>query len=145
MRIDLMRAVLECGSADLDLLDGAGADMYDLVGQLRNDGLEVTMENLLLTIFTNGIAAMAIEVNRERDRLEVESAKDSLADGEREKLETIRKFDLDPDRDFHYYINSLDTHLYCYRVKREVYEKYFADELDDLFDYTGFEIEEWEG
>lgn len=38
-------------------------------------------------------------------------------------------------------MNCLDTHLNCDSSKKEVYEEMFEQEMQDLMDYTGFNIE----
>ena len=43
MRNDLIRAVLDCGTDDLNLLDDAGADMFKIVEQMRFEGQEITL------------------------------------------------------------------------------------------------------
>ena len=49
-----------------------------------------------------------------------------------EQLGAIRQHDLNPQSDFTYYVNCLDTHLHCDSSKKKVYEEMFEQEMQDL-------------
>lgn len=44
MRNDLIRAILDCGTDDLSLLDDSGADLFKVVERMRFEGLEITLK-----------------------------------------------------------------------------------------------------
>ncbi len=141
MRNDLMRAVLDCGVDDLSILDESEADMFEVVKQMRLEGLEITLKGIMAEIFREGIFRMNEAVREVRERLEREEKDGSLTEAGYERLEVIRQNDLNPQSDFTYYLNSLDTHLNCDSGKRGIYEEMFEQEMQDLMDYTGFNIE----
>lgn len=141
MRNDLARAVLDCGVDDLSLLDDAGADMFETVQRMRNEGLEISLSGIIQEIFKEGIFRMSEKVKEEKEWLEsLERSGDITAYG-CGKLQAIRQHRLEPQTDFSYYINFLDTHLSVDSGKRKVYDEYFEQEMEDLSEYTGFDIE----
>lgn len=141
MRNDLIRAVLDCGVDDLSLLDDAGADMFKTVQRMRDEGLEINLSGIIEEVFKEGIFQMSEKVKEEKKWLEsLERSGDITAYGYK-KLQAIRQHSLNPQTDFSYYLNFLDTHLSIDSGKREVYEEYFEQEMEDLSEYTGFDIE----
>ncbi len=141
MRNDLIRAVLDCGTDDLNLLDDAGADMFKIVEQMRFEGQEITLNGIMAEIFREGIFRMNEDVKAARKRLETEEYEGTLTEAGYEQLEAIRQHDLRPQNDFTFYVNCLDTHLNCDSSKKRLYEEIFEQEMQDLMDYTGFNIE----
>lgn len=141
MRNDLIRAILKCGVDDLSMLDDSAADMFKIVEQMRFEGLELTLNGIMAEIFREGIFHMDEAVKSTKKRLEAEEYEGTLTDAEYEQLEAIRWHSLSPQNDFTYYVNCLDTHLNCDSSKKEVYEEMFEQEMQDLMDYTGFNIE----
>ena len=141
MRNDLIRAVLDCGVDDLSLLDDSAADMFKIVEQMRFEGLELTLNGIMEEIFKEGIFRMNEAVKSIKKRLELEEYEGTLTEAGYEQLEAIRRHNLQPQNDFTYYLNCLDTHLNCDSRKKEIYEEMFEQEVQDLMDYTGFDVE----
>ena len=141
MRNDLIRAVLDCGVDDLSLLDDSAADMFKIVEQMRFEGLELTLNGIMEEIFKEGIFRMNEAVKSIKKRLELEEYEGTLTEAGYEQLEAIRLHNLKPQNDFTYYLNCLDTHLNCDSRKKEMYEEMFEQEMQNLMDYTGFNIE----
>ena len=141
MRNDLIRAVLDCGVDDLSLLDDSAADMFKIVEQMRFEGLELTLIGIMEEIFKEGIFRMNEAVKSIKKRLELEEYEGTLTEAGYEQLEAIRLHNLKPQNDFTYYLNCLDTHLNCDSRKKEIYEEMFEQEMQNLMDYTGFNIE----
>lgn len=141
MRNDLIRAVLDCGVDDLSMLDDTGADLFKVVERMRFEGLEITLNGIMEKIFMEGISRMDEAVKEARKKLEREEEVELLTEAGYEQLEAIRQHNLSPQSDFTYYVNCLDTHLNCDSSKKEVYEEMFEQEMQDLTDYTGFDIE----
>ncbi len=141
MRNDLIRAVLDCGVDDLSMLDDSEADLFKTVERMRFEGLEITMNGIMAEIFREGISRMSEAVKEARERLESEEREGILTEAGYEQLEAIRQHELSPQSNFTYYVNCLDTHLSCDSSKKEIYEGMFEQELQDLSDYTGFDIE----
>lgn len=141
MKNDLIRAVLDCGVDDLNMLDDSEADLFKIVERMRFEGLEITLNGIMAEIFREGIFRMGEAVKEVRERLEAEESEGTLTEAGYEQLEAIRQHDLSPQNDFTYYVNCLYTHLNCDSSKKEVYEEMFEQEMQDLMDYTGFDIE----
>ena len=141
MRNDLIRAVLDCGVDDLSLLDDSAADMFKIVEQMRFEGLELALNGIMEEIFKEGIFRMNEAVKSIKKRLELEEYEGTLTEAGYEQLEAIRLHNLKPQNDFTYYLNCLDTHLNCDSRKKEIYEEMFEQEMQNLMDYTGFNIE----
>lgn len=151
MRNDLIRAILDCGIDDLNLLDDAGADMYELIKNMRFEGMELTLSGILGELFREGIHRLNEAVKSFRAELERQERAGEMTEASYEQLEKLRRFNINPSDDFGYYINYLDTHLHfnpqsdresSYKQKKqEVYEELFEKELQELEDYTGFDIQ----
>lgn len=141
MRNDLARAILNCGADDLSLLDDAGADMFETVQRMRDEGLEISLNGIIEEVFKEGIFRMREKLKEEKEWLESLERSEDITEYGYEKLQAIRKHNLDPQTDFSYYINFLDTHLNVDSGKRKVYDEYFEKEMEDLSEYTGFDIE----
>lgn len=141
MRNDLIRAVLDCGVDDLSMLDDTKADLFEVVKRMRFEGLETTLNGIMEEILREGIFRMDEAVNEVRKRLESEEDAGIMTEAGYEQLEAIRQHNLSPQSDFTYYVNYLDTHLNCDSRKKDVYEEMFEQEMQDLMDYTGFDIE----
>lgn len=109
--------------------------------QFRFEGLEITLNGIMAEIFREGIFRMSEAVKETRKRLEDEEDAGTLTEAGYEQLGAIRQHDLNPQSDFTYYVNCLDTHLHCDSSKKKVYEEMFEQEMQDLSDYTGFNIE----
>lgn len=141
MRNDLIRAVLDCGVGDLSMLDDSGADLFKVVDRMRFEGLEITLNGIIAEIIREGNFRMDEAVKETRKSLEIEEDAGILTEAGYEQLETIRLYDLRPQNDFTYYVNCLDTHLHCDSNKKKAYEEMFEQEIQDLIEYTGFDIE----
>ena len=146
MRNDLIRAIFDCGADDLNMLDDSEANMFEIVDRMRLEGLDLTLNGIMAEIFREGIFRLGEAVKEVRDNLEQEERNGTLTEADYDKLQKIREYNLDPSTDFGYYVNCLDTHLYFYpqtdkEKKREVYEELFEQELQDMMDYTGFDIQ----
>ena len=141
MRNDLFRAILGCGTDDLNLLDDSGADLFKVVERMRFEGVEITLNGIMAEIFREGIFRMDEAVKEVQKRLKNEEEAGTLTEAGYEQLKAIRQNNLSPQSDFTYYVNCRDTHLNCDGSKKEIYEEMFEQEMQDLMDYTGFDIE----
>ena len=54
MNTELVRAVFDCGIDDLRLLDDAECDMYAVIGRMREESIELTMNNIIRQVFDQG-------------------------------------------------------------------------------------------
>lgn len=148
MRNDLIRAILDCGIDDLRMLDDAGADMFDIIGQMKFEGMELTLNNIMAEVFKEGIHRLNEAVKAYKADLEKELQTGDISDESKDQLEKLNRYRINPEEDFGYYVNCLDTHLHFNPQSNKeeaqaVYEELFEKEIKDLEDYTGFNIEGW--
>lgn len=141
MRNDLMRAVLDCGIADLELLDDADADMFEIVGQMRTEGMEITLHSIMGEIFREGIWRLGEAVKALKEGLESKEKSGEITEEDSGQLKKLRDHHINPEEDFKFYLNFLGTHLFAAAEKEEVYMELFEKELQALESYTGFHIE----
>lgn len=151
MRDDLIRAILDCGKGDLSMLDDSQADMFEIIDHMKFKGKELTLNGIMGEVFEEGICRLGEAVKELRADLEKEEIAGEMAEGAEERLRKLRKYNINPSDDFGYYLNCQDTYLYfnpqsdresSYKQeKQEVYEELFEKELQELEDYTGFDIQ----
>lgn len=146
MRNDLIRAILDCGIDDLRMLDDAGADMFDTIEQMKFEGMELTLNNIMAEVFKEGIHRLNEAVKAHGADLEKELQAGEVSDESKDQLEKMDRYHINPEKDFGYYVNCKDTHLYFNpqpnkEEAQAVYEELFEQELTYLVDYTGFDIQ----
>lgn len=141
MRNDLIRAILECGVDDLSLLHEAEADMFEIIGQMKADGMTISLNAIMGEIFKEGIRRFDVAVKQRIADLEKTETDGEMTKSDYEQLEKLRTYEINPKADFDTYLNWQDTHLSCDSSKQEIYEELFEQELQELMDYTGFNVE----
>lgn len=146
MRNDLIQAILDCGVDDLSMLDDAEADLFEIVGRMRGEGLELTLNGIMAEVFREGIFRLSEAVKEKMKDLETEEQEGALTKEAYEQLQKLRECGLNPFEDFKYYVNCLDTHLYFNpqpnkEEKIKIYGEIFGQKLHDVEDYTGFDIQ----
>ena len=119
MNTELVRAVFDCGIDDLRLLDDAECDMYAVIGRMREEGIELTMNNIIRQVFEEG-------------RYILTKAREEI----RGNLER-----LNPEQDFSFWINLQDTNFRGKSELQELYESMFTEELEQCENLTGYPIE----
>jgi len=145
MRNDLIRAILDCGIDDLSMLDDAEADMFEIVDKMKSKGMELSLNNIMTEVIKEGIHRLGQAVKELRADLKKEKKAGQMSDESADQWEKLNRYRLNPEEDFRYYVNCLDTNLYFYTdnkaEKQEIYKELFAEELKALVDYTGFDIQ----
>lgn len=144
MRNDLIRAILDCGIDDLNMLDDAEADMFEIVDHMKLEGMELSLNNIMAEVFKEGIYRLGQAVRELRADLEKERKAGQMSDESADQWEKLNRYRLNPEEDFRYYVNCRDTSLWFYtdhkEEKQKIYEELFGEELQALVDYTGFDI-----
>lgn len=130
----LLTELLDCGYADLSVLEDCKYDFYDVIDYCKNAYFNLTLNNLAYSMFQIGIADIRRAVEKRIDELE---SKDELTDEEHEELIAI--FALTPDIDIESFHNYLDTSVW-FRNNGEVYRQYFKEAIDEFADNTGYSI-----
>ena len=90
MRNDLFRAVLDCGVDDLSSLDDAGANMFETVQKMRDEGLAISLNNIIEEVFKEGIFRMEKKLKEEKEWLESLERYGNITEYGYEKLQAIR-------------------------------------------------------
>ena len=160
----LLCVLLDCGYADLSMLDDVGYDMDEIVADAIDNYGKVTLNTLLATIVVNGLSDLdsAYSENKERivedinDEIKKmkaeyendypESAEEEWEDSdEYQEVSDLQELLIDMN-DFHpfsegdFFINYLDSHIYMPHL--EFYRKYMGDEVAKVEDNMGISFTE---
>lgn len=135
----LLMSLLECGSADLGILDDVGYDLGEIADDLLANGIKPTLNDITDEIFRKGqyelgrkVEEAIEEIERELDDTE-EDAKEY--EELQEKLSALE--DLNTEEDVDWFCNCLDTSVWFVN-NEEIYRKYLADEIKEIEDDMGF-------
>lgn len=139
MNAMLVNAVFECGTDDLRLLDDAECDMFEVIKTMRAEGIDTSMNNIIEEVFKTGKQVIMDAYDARLLSLESDEEMDMLTEASYEQLQQLRE--LNPDKDFTWYINLQDTNFYGDSGKKEVYEAYFEEELEECVRLTGYDIQ----
>lgn len=134
-REELLMTLLNCGSADLSLLDDIGYDwslVFARMGEMPRD-----INSVMWTVFQLGYEDIQTDIDDRICELEAITNERELYDEEEEELARLRE--LEAAEDFGSYHNYLDTHVYCER-HGSTYKEYMGDALDEFEENTGFSI-----
>lgn len=135
MNTELARAVFGCGIDDLRLLDDAECDMYAVIGRMREESMELTMNNIIRQVFEEGRYILTKAREEKIASLPVEP----LTEADFELRGNLER--LNPEQDFSFWINLQDTNFRGKSELQELYESMFAEELEQCENLTGYPIE----
>jgi len=135
---ELLTNLLQCGTADISLLEDCNCDFGKVLDELKENGFDLNLNNMLYIIFRQGLDILKEDIDLRIDELK---AYDAITDQEKEELEKIQQLNACFGEDFSSYHNCLDTHFNYTNDNREIYEKYFKESLDKVMDFTGFDID----
>lgn len=138
----LLMAVLECGDADLNVLDDTQYDLGEIVDNLKINGSSISLNSITDEIFRKGRAELKQAVkNAIQSRKDLQHETDDTEEGEMEYESLQEEIDalesLDSDKDMNWYCNWLDTS--CWLSENEaVYWEYLEEEIKSIEDNMGF-------
>ena len=135
MNTELVSAVFDCGIDDLRLLDDAECDMYAVIRTMREEGIELTMNNIIQQVFEEGRYILT----KAREEKIANLPAEPLTEADFELRENLER--LNPERDFSFWINLQDTNFRGKSELQELYESMFAEELEQCENLTGYPIE----
>lgn len=156
----ILTNLLDCGTADLDMLEDINYDMDEIIDELReNDNL--SLHSIFAVVFRKAgeELAEAFEEQKEEIRSCIEyelktEREECIESGEmtEEELEETEEHislvddlklltdgTLDPKNDITYYLNCLDTHVYLENL--DFYQRYMENTIDDIEDKMGFSFQ----
>lgn len=141
---DILMVLLECGSLDLQILEGIGYDLGDIVEELSADGIKPTLNAITDEIFRRGqcelVAAVEDAIEERKDQ---QDDTDDTGEGEAEYDRLQEEIDelesLDPEEDMDWFCNCLDTSCW-FSNNEEIYRKYIPEAISNIEDNMGFEF-----
>lgn len=129
---DLLMAILNCGVLDLNILKDADCDWDEIIEELKYGGRELNFNNLVMELFDEGLSRLECAI---------ENKKDELNEDDEEEAEILAQLNkLNVYEDFDYFLNYIDTHLSLVE-NEDIYRKYLSEELEELENFTGFNVE----
>lgn len=141
---EILMALLECGSLDLNILKDVGYDLGGIVEELQAEGIKPTLNTIMGWIFRKGQCELidAVEDAIEEKR-SYQSDTDDTENGEKEHDWIQREIDelerLNPENDIDWFCNFLDTSCW-FSSNEEIYRKYIPEVISDIEDKMGFEF-----
>ena len=137
---DLLAAILDCGYADLYLLEDCRYDLCEIVEECRMNFGKLDINLLVRIMFEYGLRDIETAINDRICELESVENERNLDEDERVELESLRV--LDPFENIESFHNYIDTSIWVSREgnKREIYKRYLQDSLDRFEEMTGFQI-----
>lgn len=134
----LLMAILDCGSADISILEGVEYDWSEVIEVAEEHYERITLKTLFNSVVHIGMTYLeeAIEDRIEdlRELVDDDSEEDESLS---EELESLEK--LDVEEDFETFFNFLDTHVYLQKNK-EIYDEYLSEEIELFEENTGFNV-----
>ena len=151
---EILINLLDCGTADLELLEDIEYDLDDILEYLKESG-DFNINSIFREVFKKG----AIDLNyafREREEEireqileEIQTTKEEYPDYDLEKdedyqelvnnLDLLDNEKLNPIEDLDYYLNWQDTHVYMEHI--EFYRKYMPDVVEEIETNMGWDFE----
>lgn len=134
---DLLMELLDCGFANLELLDDVSYPVNEILEQLSYPfGREsFTLNDFMKAVVDLGILDIKDTIEERLNELS-EIAKDrDLDDSEVEELRCLQNV-LDPYDDISGFFNCLDTHV-SFRDHEEEYRRYLSDAITAFEENTG--------
>lgn len=134
----LLKAILNCGSMDLEMLNDVKYDFDEIIEQLDDEPLQnVGFNGFMRAVVDVGIIYLQEAIDDRICELEAIYSERDLEDEEEEELAVLRR--LDPNYDIEAYFNCLDTRVY-FLSNEEAYRTYMADALDSFAENTGLNL-----
>ena len=135
-REDFLMSLLDCGPADLKLIDNVDYDWQDVFEYLDlSCGHDLSA--IMSAVFHLGKNILNEAIVERIDYLEDTEKTYGISDKQKTELNELKE--LNPFDDLVENFNYLDTYIKCVKHKN-VYIKYFSIELTDFASCTGFEV-----
>lgn len=135
----LLMSLLECGSADLGILDDVSYDLGEIADDLLANGIKPTLNAITDEIFRKGQYELGrkLEEAIEETERELDDAEEDTKEYEelQEKLSELEDLDIEADVDW--FCNCLDTSVWFVN-NEEIYRKHLADEIEEIEENMGF-------
>lgn len=137
---DLLMELLDCGSADLDMLEDVHYPLYEVLDQIDySDGGRFTFNDLMRAVVDVGIIYIQEAISDRICEIDaISCAGRPLEPDEEEELHVLQNV-LNPDDDIKGFFNCLDTYVY-FQNNAEEYHRYLPEAIGSFEDNTGLHI-----
>ena len=147
----VMTKILDCGTADLSLLDDINYDLDDILDSLMENNC-LSLNGIFQEVFIKGAEELQEEFENQKEdikaeilyRIEEEKSEwvesgemtqEELEETEEHEelisdLKLLESGDLQPANDLEFYLNYQDTHVFMKHI--DFYRKYMEKTVDDI-------------
>lgn len=138
----LLCELLECGTADLIVINGCEYDISDIINEAKGFGEKVTLASIVNAISNLAKNEICSVINDKLDEISSEIVRLDNDDSEiinqlneiEVKLKSLNQFD-----DFELWFNFLDTHVSLVS-NEDIYKFYLKDEMEKIFEDSGLTL-----
>ena len=147
----VMTKILDCGTADLSLLDDINYDLDDILDSLMENNC-LSLNGIFQEVFIKGVEELQEEFENQKEdikaeilyRIEEEKSEwvesgemtqEELEETEEHEelisdLKLLESGDLQPANDLEFYLNCQDTHVFMKHI--DFYRRYMENTVDDI-------------
>lgn len=137
----VMTKILDCGTADLSLLDDINYDLDDIIDNLMENNC-LSLNGIFQEVFIKGAEELQEEFKNQKEDIKAEilykieeNETENLTETEEHKelisdLALLESGDLQPENDLEFYLNYQDTHVFMKHI--EFYRRYMENTVDDI-------------
>lgn len=137
----VMTKILDCGTADLSLLDDINYDLDDIIDSLMENNC-LSLNGIFQEVFIKGAEELQEEFKNQKEDIKAEilykieeNETENLTETEEHKelisdLALLASGELKPEDDLSYYLNYQDTHVFMKHI--EFYRRYMENTVDDI-------------
>ena len=145
----VMTKILDCGTADLSLLDDINYDLDDILDSLMENNC-LSLNGIFQEVFIKGAEELQEELKNQKEDIKAEilyiieeNETENLTETEEHKelisdLALLESGDLQPENDLEFYLNYQDTHVFMKHI--EFYRRYMENTVDDIEYKMGWEF-----
>ena len=147
----VMTKILDCGTADLSLLNDINYDLDDIIDSLMENNC-LSLNGIFQEVFIKGAEELQEEFENKKEDIKAEilsrieeektewvesgeMTQEELEETEEHEelisdLTLIESGDLQPTNDLEFYLNYQDTHVYMKHI--DFYRRYMENTVDDI-------------
>lgn len=137
----VMTKILDCGTADLSLLNDINYDLDDIIDSLMENNC-LSLNGIFQEVFIKGAEELQEEFKNQKEDIKAEilykieeNETENLTETEEHKelisdLALLESGDLQPENDLEFYFNYQDTHVFMKHI--DFYRRYMENTVDDI-------------
>ena len=137
----VMTKILNCGTADLSLLDDINYDLDDILDSLMENNC-LSLNGIFQEVFIKGAEELQEEFKNQKEDIKAEilykieeNETENLTETEEHKelisdLALLESGELKPENDLEFYLNYQDTHVFMKHI--DFYRRYMENTVDDI-------------